>query len=99
MNAVFVAAAPSVRTGLARIRTRGGCSYRRQQTFLTLLVVSRIQRYTFDPPAVRPVQGNGDAIQAGDFQIVGLVTGNHGEDRKSTRLNSSHVRISYAVFC
>src|SRR3989442_9580841 len=26
--------------------------------------------------------------------------GHHGwEDRKSTRLNSSHVRISYAVFC
>src|SRR5436305_3768759 len=23
----------------------------------------------------------------------------HEEDRKSTRLNSSHVRISYAVFC
>src|SRR5690554_7664482 len=23
----------------------------------------------------------------------------HAEDRKSTRLNSSHVRISYAVFC
>src|SRR5690554_34358 len=23
----------------------------------------------------------------------------HNEDRKSTRLNSSHVRISYAVFC
>src|SRR5436305_2696110 len=23
----------------------------------------------------------------------------HMEDRKSTRLNSSHVRISYAVFC
>src|SRR5436305_5983471 len=23
----------------------------------------------------------------------------HVEDRKSTRLNSSHVRISYAVFC
>src|SRR3989442_6305499 len=23
----------------------------------------------------------------------------HGRDRKSTRLNSSHVRISYAVFC
>src|SRR5690554_7457564 len=23
----------------------------------------------------------------------------HGLDRKSTRLNSSHVRISYAVFC
>src|SRR3989442_4674451 len=24
---------------------------------------------------------------------------NKGKDRKSTRLNSSHVRISYAVFC
>src|SRR5204862_6544726 len=24
---------------------------------------------------------------------------NHGRDRKSTRLNSSHVEISYAVFC
>src|SRR5690554_7589070 len=23
----------------------------------------------------------------------------YGQDRKSTRLNSSHVRISYAVFC
>src|SRR5690606_42121775 len=27
------------------------------------------------------------------------VAGRHGEDRKSTRLNSSHVKISYAVFC
>src|SRR5690606_21822358 len=26
-------------------------------------------------------------------------TGQPGEDRKSTRLNSSHVKISYAVFC
>src|SRR2546422_8265188 len=25
--------------------------------------------------------------------------GEHGEDRKSTRLNSSHGYISYAVFC
>src|SRR5690606_7280960 len=25
--------------------------------------------------------------------------GKHVEDRKSTRLNSSHVKISYAVFC
>src|SRR5436305_2378907 len=25
--------------------------------------------------------------------------GDHSLDRKSTRLNSSHVRISYAVFC
>src|SRR5437773_7930467 len=25
--------------------------------------------------------------------------GKHNEDRKSTRLNSSHITISYAVFC
>src|SRR3989454_2511870 len=28
-----------------------------------------------------------------------LVVANTGEDRKSTRLNSSHLVISYAVFC
>src|SRR5690606_42093810 len=33
--------------------------------------------------------------------VVHLVGGDAGgaEDRKSTRLNSSHVKISYAVFC
>src|SRR5690606_41948430 len=31
--------------------------------------------------------------------ICGLTTQPDAEDRKSTRLNSSHVRISYAVFC
>src|SRR5688572_32555026 len=29
----------------------------------------------------------------------GLPAGRDGEDRKSTRLNSSHSQISYAVFC
>src|SRR5690554_7612349 len=36
-------------------------------------------------------------------RVLGLnwrtVIGNTSIDRKSTRLNSSHVRISYAVFC
>src|SRR5690606_41429439 len=32
----------------------------------------------------------------GDLVEVGQAT---AEDRKSTRLNSSHVKISYAVFC
>src|SRR5437870_10595757 len=30
---------------------------------------------------------------------VGNLPGQIGKDRKSTRLNSSHVAISYAVFC
>src|SRR2546430_12084137 len=37
---------------------------------------------------VRDRQAEGPAKQRG-----------HGEDRKSTRLNSSHSQISYAVFC
>src|SRR5436305_4176673 len=32
-------------------------------------------------------------------RLLGVEVGLHPEDRKSTRLNSSHVRISYAVFC
>src|SRR5436309_5997318 len=31
--------------------------------------------------------------------LAGLVSIGFGVDRKSTRLNSSHVKISYAVFC
>src|SRR5436305_5220395 len=31
--------------------------------------------------------------------VVGRIVDGAEEDRKSTRLNSSHVRISYAVFC
>src|SRR5690606_41342075 len=30
---------------------------------------------------------------------IELVLDHAGQDRKSTRLNSSHVKISYAVFC
>src|SRR2546421_3496552 len=32
-------------------------------------------------------------------EVFGLVTQSSGGDRKSTRLNSSHDQISYAVFC
>src|SRR5690606_40897611 len=35
----------------------------------------------------------------GTFYLHILQRINHSEDRKSTRLNSSHVKISYAVFC
>src|SRR2546427_2259837 len=56
-------------------------------------------------------RGNGLAVAAGAGAVVvgviglarsvrGLGVGRHGnEDRKSTRLNSSHSQISYAVFC
>src|SRR5690554_7344256 len=38
---------------------------------------------------------NGGHTWPGTYQYASLLT----VDRKSTRLNSSHVRISYAVFC
>src|SRR5207253_7449177 len=48
----------------------------------------------------RDVQGD-DLILArvGDVQPRGLRLEGNARDRKSTRLNSSHVAISYAVFC
>src|SRR5690606_17091889 len=36
---------------------------------------------------------------ADDTQVERRDPARHAEDRKSTRLNSSHVKISYAVFC
>src|SRR3712207_9016448 len=59
------------------------------------------------PPGV--VVGEGDVGRAGQPEAVGAGHGagvgrqldhlDAGVDRKSTRLNSSHANISYAVFC
>src|SRR5256885_7839824 len=38
-------------------------------------------------------------VLGGDGGLLGGVLGDDGLDRKSTRLNSSHLVISYAVFC
>src|SRR5690349_23963532 len=38
-------------------------------------------------------------VAAGEVPMALTVYGFSAEDRKSTRLNSSHVEISYAVFC
>src|SRR5690349_22228056 len=44
-------------------------------------------------------------VLASVFAVLSYIVGNYvlgkfmKEDRKSTRLNSSHVEISYAVFC
>src|SRR5258707_8146644 len=39
------------------------------------------------------------AIGYDDAYLIRLVVDEIGVDRKSTRLNSSHANISYAVFC
>src|SRR5690606_40524379 len=54
----------------------------------------------FDPLAARPsfrAYAPADGLQSPEFNAGAALRA--AEDRKSTRLNSSHVKISYAVFC
>src|SRR3989442_3819419 len=59
----------------------------------TTLFRSDLTRTSFCPPEPAPLRlpRAGRAIESGVSPVP--------RDRKSTRLNSSHVRISYAVFC
>src|SRR5690606_40759234 len=52
-------------------------------------------------PGVRRPWHGSRARAEGRQPLRGQSSGSRGcrEDRKSTRLNSSHVKISYAVFC
>src|SRR5437870_10517239 len=58
-----------------------------------------------DVAVVRIIDGDGSVAFLGKIQnifVAGVVDKpevRDGVDRKSTRLNSSHVAISYAVFC
>src|SRR5215469_18422030 len=63
--------------------------------FFFFLMIRRPPRSTLFPYTTlfRSVQGSG-----GDHSHDSL-SPYHWPDRKSTRLNSSHVEISYAVFC
>src|SRR3712207_6857837 len=52
------------------------------------------------PPADPVRVASGRLHRAGgDLAGQGPVAGGQRQDRKSTRLNSSHANISYAVFC
>src|SRR5690554_7071377 len=45
------------------------------------------------------IDGGADYIERNALALVSVIEEINSLDRKSTRLNSSHVRISYAVFC
>src|SRR2546430_10881905 len=65
----------------------------------TTLFRSRVERRPREPEAERIGRRLGDGV----VQLLLEVRHERGlgdlEDRKSTRLNSSHSQISYAVFC
>src|SRR5690554_7450100 len=70
-------------------------------SLVTLLATSCKTCNNDDPTARIINNGTGSAdvqIKGADGDIVQISDLAKG-DRKSTRLNSSHVRISYAVFC
>src|SRR5690606_41912347 len=54
-----------------------------------IVVINKIDR-----PGARP-----DWVHNQTFDLFDRLGASEEQDRKSTRLNSSHVKISYAVFC
>src|SRR5258707_4237194 len=60
-----------------------------RSTLFPYTTLFRSQVYPFDPAGMRRLVGTSTK---GDHHVA--IT-----DRKSTRLNSSHANISYAVFC
>src|SRR5947207_8599241 len=83
-------------------RSRRHEDVRAQRTILLRngdpLAVGR-HRHRSNPSDI--ARGHGDGSAVGDGVVVKLAVGGGVEerDRKSTRLNSSHTVISYAVFC
>src|SRR5690242_21307318 len=51
------------------------------------------------PAQAADASGRSDSSSARNRDVRQLDSGGNGGDRKSTRLNSSHMSISYAVFC
>src|SRR5690554_7790834 len=71
--------------------------------FFFFLMIRRPPRSTLFPYTTLFRSGRSDQHLVTQFQAEGVVDLRQffqaDTDRKSTRLNSSHVRISYAVFC
>src|SRR5690554_3101711 len=62
-------------------------------------IVTRPGRFTIEP-SFSHAHSNATRVAIEGYTVIpALLIGLINIDRKSTRLNSSHVRISYAVFC
>src|SRR5690554_7813489 len=85
--------------GVTVVQINGGVSLNRQagtaaDTAMTIANKAAGQAVILPSPAILERLETKRAIEA-DRTVAGVLS----LDRKSTRLNSSHVRISYAVFC
>src|SRR2546429_2565077 len=58
-----------------------------------------VQRVLVDQPAAAGIDEKGTGSHGGEERSIGESRVLWDVDRKSTRLNSSHGYISYAVFC
>src|SRR6266511_4377916 len=67
----------------------------------TLTPDGRLNILAADHPARRVTKVGDDPLRMADRHsyLARIVRVLQSQDRKSTRLNSSHVKISYAVFC
>src|SRR3712207_9048210 len=72
--------------------TGSGSSY--HTSLIVSMMGSRFLKKRFEPVMASEFQYNMDSI---DKDTVVIAISQSGEDRKSTRLNSSHANISYAV--
>src|SRR5690606_39705014 len=84
--------------------TRRSSDLARQQLVCAALIMDLAMRWRDDDVTASSSRFNQalDLWFAARVQLNALTTGERRiapKDRKSTRLNSSHVKISYAVFC
>src|SRR5690554_7225422 len=91
-----------VHTGLTGSKGNRRCLLRADFHAYTVVNHTEAVSYVFD--GVQVGYNIGNLITFFDLELKHTELGRnrghvHTQDRKSTRLNSSHVRISYAVFC
>src|SRR5256885_9879137 len=68
-----------------------------EESFQTLIVMKALEKLGYDVQPFQEVEYPTAHVAIANGDATFLAT--HWKDRKSTRLNSSHLVISYAVFC
>src|SRR3712207_7850553 len=76
-------------------------SHGRAERAARLAVAPRVEGGSGQQQIGRRRAHQGEQLGGGLLGLLGevIVAADDGRDRKSTRLNSSHANISYAVFC